>query len=256
MLANAGIAVFGKGADLGDVSDIGADARAEQDSDAGVGGTVESDERGGWIEDSAAGKANDVVQKAQGAGDGAVLVVDVAIDVSAIGGGDDVGGRLVVNLAPAMNLNLAGKRADRRGVGASDGEGEKKTAVTAKTFGEKWLGEAIGGVDEELGFDATDSGRLLEGADGVAEQLDFDFLTAVVGGRGVFNVKISDDTLGAFIDEEAVAVDASALDGTEAGEDSGVGVAENHVRGCAVVPMESASPYGDFLVNDGAEVVG
>ena len=37
----------------------------------------------------------------------------------------------------------------------------------------------IGGMDEELGLDAGESGGALQGADGVAEQLALDLMAAV-----------------------------------------------------------------------------
>src|SRR5208337_3854753 len=79
VFADAVAAIFRQGAELGDVSNVIADARAEEDSDAGLGGAMHGDERSGGIEDSAAGEAHDVVQEAQRSGDGAVLVVNIAI---------------------------------------------------------------------------------------------------------------------------------------------------------------------------------
>ena len=48
------------------------------------------------IEDAAAGKADDVVQKAKRAVERAVLVVDEGVDVAGVGLVDQFGGRLVV----------------------------------------------------------------------------------------------------------------------------------------------------------------
>ena len=135
MLADAVAAVLGQGADLGDVADVVPDAGAEQDSDGGLGGTVDGDERGGRVEDSAAGKAHDVVEEAERAGDGAVLVVDVAIDVAGVGGGDDGGGGLVVVFGPAVNFDLRWQRTGGLGQGVGDGQGEEEAAVAAEAFG-------------------------------------------------------------------------------------------------------------------------
>jgi len=63
MLADAGAAVFGKRADLGDVSDIGADTGAEQDSDAGAGRAVDGDERGGGSKTPQPGKRTMLLRK-------------------------------------------------------------------------------------------------------------------------------------------------------------------------------------------------
>ena len=48
------------------------------------------------IEDAAAGEAHDVVEKAQGAVQGTVLVVDAGVDVADVGLVDQLGGRLIV----------------------------------------------------------------------------------------------------------------------------------------------------------------
>jgi hypothetical protein len=109
---------------------------------------------------------------------------------------------------------------------------------------------------EQLRLDASNAGRLLKSADGMLEQLNFNFLAAIMRRAGIFDVQIADNPLRAFIDKKAVAMDATALDGAEAWKDARVGVAKNHVRGCAVVPVERAPPNGNFLLNDGAEVVG
>ena len=147
MLADAVAVEFGQGADLGDVADVVADAGAEQDSDAGLGGTVDGDEGGDRVEDSAAGKADDVVEEAERAGDGAVLVVDVAIDVSGVGGGDDGGGGLVVVFGPAVKFDLGRQRAGGLGQGIGDGQRKEEAAVAAEAFaqegarrGDRWDG--------------------------------------------------------------------------------------------------------------------
>jgi hypothetical protein len=250
MLANAVAAIFREGADLRDVSYVVTHAGTEQDSDASVSRAVEGYERRGGVEDSAAGEAHDVVEEAERAGDGAVLVVDVAVNVSAVCRGNDVGSRLIVGFGPAMNFNVRRKQAGGLRIVVLNGQIEEETAIATEAFVQKWCDKVTGGMDEELGFDTMETGRLLERADGVAEQLEFDTVATVTSGVGVFDVQVTDDALGSLIDEKAVAVDESALNGGEAGEDSGVGVTKNHVGRGAVIPMESASPDGDFLLEE------
>ena len=109
-------------------------------------------------------------------------------------------------------------------------------------------------MDEELGFDAGESGGALQGADGVLEQLALDLMAAVGDEVGSFDEEVSDDALVAFVDEIAVAAQASALDGGKAGEDAGVGVTEHHLGRGAVIPVERASPERDLFIDEGAEV--
>jgi hypothetical protein len=135
-----------------------------------------------------------------------------------------------------------------------DGQGEEDAAIAAEVFGKKRGREVVGGVDEKLRLDTVETGGLLERADGVTEQLEFDAVATVTGGIGVFDVEISYDALGSLVDEKAVTVDSSALDGGETGEDAGVSITENHVGRGTVVPMESASPDGNFLLDERAKV--
>jgi hypothetical protein len=254
MLADAVATVFGKSADLGDVAYVVAHPGAEQECNAGAGGTVDGYERRDGVEDSAAREAHDVVEEAQRAGDGAVLVVDITVDVAPVGRGDDAGSRLIIGFGPAMNFNVWRKRAGWLGAGSLDGPGEEESAIAAETLVYERGDEVIGGMDEELGLDPMQSGGLLESADGVAKQLQLDGVATVTSGIGILDEQIADDALGALINEKTVAVDASALDGGEAGEDSGVGVTQNHVGRGSVIPMESASPDRNFLLHQGTKV--
>ena len=72
-------AEVGMNAELGDVAALRADARAEHQADEFAAGALDDHVRDLRGEDAAAGVAHDVVQKAQGAVDGAVLVVDEAV---------------------------------------------------------------------------------------------------------------------------------------------------------------------------------
>jgi hypothetical protein len=98
--------------------------------------------------------------------------------------------------------------------------------------------------------------RLLQRADGVAKQLYLNSVTAVLRGVGIFHVEVADDALGSLVDEEAIAVDSSPLNGGKPGENTGVGVAKNHVSRGAIVPMKSISPDRDLLLHEEAQVGG
>ena len=76
-LSDAAGAVFGQDAYLGDVSDVVAHTRTQDYADYIAAPLVQRDEGRLGIKKPASGKANDIVQKPQGAAEGAVLVVDI-----------------------------------------------------------------------------------------------------------------------------------------------------------------------------------
>ena len=80
--SEAEAAVLFGDADLGDVGGVVADAGTEHEGGEFFGAVLDDDLGGGGVEGAAAGKADDVVQEAERAGDGAVLVVDVAVEVA------------------------------------------------------------------------------------------------------------------------------------------------------------------------------
>src|SRR5271165_830705 len=86
---------------------IVAHARAQNETDQRVSRLMNGDERGFGIEYATARKAHDVVQKTQRPGVGAVLVVNLGVDVGAIRSRDDASRRLKIGFNPTTNLNLA-----------------------------------------------------------------------------------------------------------------------------------------------------
>src|SRR5208282_4374977 len=129
--------VLGNEADLRDVSNIISYPGAQNQSDQRIAGPMNRYERGVGIEHAAAGKANDVVQKANGTGIGAVLVVNLGINVHAIRGSDDTGRRLVILLGPAANEHLLRhrRRYDLRGARPVQLQGEKQPPVALEPCG-------------------------------------------------------------------------------------------------------------------------
>ncbi len=69
-------AVGGGDAELSDVGNVCGDTRTEKHADEGSVAAVAKDPGGRGIEDSATGKADDVVEEAQGSVKGTILVVD------------------------------------------------------------------------------------------------------------------------------------------------------------------------------------
>ena len=87
------------------------------------------------IEDATAGKSHNVIQEAVGTGIGAVLVINLGIDVTTVGGGDDAGCWLVVLLSPAADLDILrhARRRKLRSIGASQMQGEEESAIALKS---------------------------------------------------------------------------------------------------------------------------
>ena len=114
LAAEALSAAGGVDAELGDVGGVGCDAGTEQDGGEGAGGvacagTVDEREGAFGVEGAAAGEANDVVEEAEGAGEGAVLVVDFGVDVAEVGEVDELGGGVVEGGLPGAELYGGGK---------------------------------------------------------------------------------------------------------------------------------------------------
>jgi hypothetical protein len=99
--SEAGAAVVGADAELGDVGDPVGDDGAEEHAGEMVGVLVEDDPGGLGLEDAAAGEADDVVEETDGAVHGAVLVVDAGVEVTGVALVDEAGGGLVVGAGPA-----------------------------------------------------------------------------------------------------------------------------------------------------------
>jgi hypothetical protein len=126
----------------------------------------------------------------------------------------------------------------------------------AESLGDKGGGDMVGGMDEQLSFHAMETRSLLESADCVIEQFQFDVLATVVSGIGVFDEQVSDYAFGSLVHEKAITMDAPTLNGRKTRKNSRVGVAENHVCRGAVIPVESVLPDGYFLFHKRAKVRG
>ena len=105
------------------MGDVFAHARAEDQADALLCGAAQEDARGGGVEVSAAGEADDVVEEAQRAGGRAVLVVDVAVEVSTVGRGYETGGGVEVVFSPGAHFKV--------GIGIDLGGGDTDEQIAA-----------------------------------------------------------------------------------------------------------------------------
>lgn len=105
----AAAAVVGMNADLGDMAAVRAYARAQHQGRYFAVGAVDDDKRDRRGECAAAGVADDVVEKAQGAFGGAVLVVDHGVRMIAIGLVDEAAGGDHIVIAPWAQFQAAGQ---------------------------------------------------------------------------------------------------------------------------------------------------
>ena len=232
------------------------DAGAEEDSEEGVGGAVAEDEGGFGVEVAAAGEADDVVEEALGAGEGAVLIVDFGVDVADVAALNEFGGGVVEAGGPAAEFDVEGK-------GGGDGDCVIFELAVEKEAGQgaEAGGRGDGGLDkgredalvekQELRFDAADVGGGFEELEEVAgEGLDDEVRVGFAGGC----VDVSDDGFEVFVDAEGETDDASAVEGDETGEDAGVEVLQEEVGGGAVVPVEALVPEGGLSLEERAEL--
>src|SRR5579864_1136461 len=92
------------------MSDIAADARAQDQTDDALRFAIECDERSFAIEHSAARKTHDIVEKSQRPAKRVVLIIDERIDMAAIRCGNHGRRGLVVSLIPGPDLYLRRSR--------------------------------------------------------------------------------------------------------------------------------------------------
>ena len=167
VVASAG----GSDAELGNVGNVVGDAGTENHGDEGTGGAVAEDPGVVGFEDAAAGEADDVVEEAERAVEGAVLVVDEGVDVAGVGLVDELGCSLVGGGGPAGELDVL-RKIEGCGVVAvetedgASGQGEvvlhEEAGVHGETGVEEDFVDGAGVVEEELGFDAVDVGGIEE----------------------------------------------------------------------------------------------
>jgi len=157
-VCEAAAAHFRRDAELCDVSDIFADAGAENKADEFPGGTAHENTGGRGVEVSATGEADDIVKEAQRAGSGAVLIVDVTVEVSAICRCDEMGGGVEIVFAPGAKLKIGvdggcSRRDIREQIAAHE-----ETPVNGKPGGNEDVRQLAVRIKKQLRFDAFDAG--------------------------------------------------------------------------------------------------
>src|SRR5579864_3189299 len=114
--AEAVALVAGEDADLRGVADAWRDFAGEHGGDEFVAARLAQNEGSAGNKLSAAGKQDDVLEEAQGAGAAAVLVVDLAIDVIGVGQINQFGARLEKAVIPAIEAHARGRAGLRIGI--------------------------------------------------------------------------------------------------------------------------------------------
>src|SRR6266481_1104054 len=140
-----------------------------------------------------------------------------------------------------------------------DIEIHEHAGMAAEPLWQEGTRDFSGVVRQQLSLHAMDTGRLLQSFDDVSEQTFFDLVavgtTGSVASR-VADKEVADNALILLVDKEGVAEDAAALDGGISGEDFGVHVAEDHLRGGGIVPRELSAPHGDLIFQQRSKVGG
>src|ERR1039458_5023553 len=116
-------------AELGDVAALGADPGCQHQGHHLPADAIHDYVRDLCGESSGTGKADDVVEKAHGAVDRAVLVVDHAVGMAVVSRGDKPPGGIQVLVAPGTQLQRCGQVHAWRGTGASQLPHHKETPV-------------------------------------------------------------------------------------------------------------------------------
>ena len=88
---------------------VGVDAGAQEQALDDAGALFAEDPGVGCVEDAATGEADNVMQKALGAVSGAVLIVDLAVDVTEIGAVNEIAGGFVEAVIPRYEAEAGGE---------------------------------------------------------------------------------------------------------------------------------------------------
>jgi len=180
------------------------------------------------------------VEEAQGAVQGAVLIVDAGVDVSDVGLVDEFRGSLVVVSGPGEEFDVIGETEGRSGLVRREVVLHEESGVHGEAGGQEGLVDGAGVVEEKLRFDSLNAGGVLQELEQLVEKRlrDLNHLRGVAGyGEGV-----ADDSLLTFIDAKGKAADASAIERDKAGQDAGVEILEEEFGGALVVPAEALFP--------------
>jgi hypothetical protein len=240
-------------AELGDVGDVLGDTGAEEEADEGSGVLVANDPGVSGLEGSASGEADDVVEEAQRAVEGTVLVINLRIDVVGVRVVNERGRSLVEVRGPGDKLSVFGQRRVGGAVDLQQRCGaeivlHEETRMRDEAGFEERAVQGSGVVEEELRFNAMNAGRVEEELEEPVEESEIGLAGEVgIGGEGP---GIADDGFIAFIDAEGVSADAAAVEGDKAREDAGVEVLKEKLCRGPVVPAEALLPFSSLSLKE------
>ena len=121
-------------------------------------------------EDAAAGEADDVVEEAQRSMHRAVLVVDHAVGMPAVGREDQLRGGGQILVAPGAQFQPDGQMHARRSEVAIERAPHQEPPVVLEARIEEDAGVGAGGVQQQLRFDAIHLRRVHQQLKKVAQQ--------------------------------------------------------------------------------------
>src|ERR1017187_9164913 len=137
---------------------------------------MDGDKRRLRVEDATARKSHNVIEEAVGTSIGAVLVVNLGVDVGAIGGSDDTGCLLIILLSPAAHQDIFPQIHgwNMRSLGSTQLQGKEQSPVALKSCRNKVGREFSGLMSQQLRLYAENARRLLQSFDHMLHQLKLD----------------------------------------------------------------------------------
>jgi len=232
----------GHHADLGGVADAFGDGGSENHADRAVAGRGTHQEAGFGQELPAAGEQHDVAEEFHSAGFGAVLVVDIAVDVIGVSELNQARGRFEGAIVPGLEAQAAGNL-----LGGEAGLGERQQhelAVVQPEILRKENGVELSAEGHQLGFDAVEARNGVQRGDHFGDEFFGDgFLRELRG-----DVEAADQAFVIFEDVETIAGGAAAFHGGVATERARVYELLNELDGGAVIPVEFVAPVADFFL--------
>src|SRR5258707_3605456 len=236
--------VAGQHADLRGVADTGGDFAGENAGDEIVAAGLVKNEGCAGHELAATGKQNDVLQKFQRAGAAAVLVVDLAVDVTGVSQINQLGARLEVAVIPAVEAHARGS-AGFRFVQLLQIQKHELARIEVKSLVEQ--GRVNGAAEgHELRFDARE---VRDGAHGVKhlfEQAAADGILRELGR----DIQAADQAFLVFEDVKGIPGSNTVFVSDAAGQGVGVQEAFDELESAAVVPMQFVAPVARFFFEE------
>jgi hypothetical protein len=185
------------------------------------------------------------VQKAQGAGSGAVLIVDHTVQMSTIGERDQPARGGEVAIPPGPQMQGCGHRRGRGREFAAQLPLHEDARIGLETMTREYLTELSLGMQQKLRLDPAGARGALQQLQRVLQQPRLDAVRTfpcLGGGKD-----ISDHRLVLLIHAEDVTCGLAIFCRNKAGQDARIQVIEQELRRCPVVPAQTPLPQFGLL---------